>query len=167
MSLMNLPADQVDWKELGSMLFIKGISGTRWEEESVACPLLHYAWSMLWCCRVIVPGHEKTIGPHTFNCWGAHSDTYPSAYLTAAAAIGMRREEVDLFAKKLDKALGKFRQKCTAKLAGLASPIAETQQDEGEVDIHHPAGSLSKAAGHDHLKEEGEAGDQSKEETEN
>ena len=61
--------------------------------------------------RVVAPGAQKTIGPHTFTNWGAHYDAYPSAYFTAAAAIGMKREEVDIFAKKLDKTFMKFKRK--------------------------------------------------------
>ena len=53
---------------------------------------------------------EKKIGPHSFVKWGAHSDCYPCAYFTAAAAIGMRREEIDTYLKKLDKVFTKFKQ---------------------------------------------------------
>ena len=60
---------------------------------------------------MVAPGTEKTIGSHTFTNWGAHHDSYPSAYFTAAAAIGMRREEVDIFAKRLDKTFSKFYNK--------------------------------------------------------
>lgn len=61
--------------------------------------------------RVVAPGTKKTIGPHTFINWGAHHDAYPTSYFTAAAAIGMKKEEVDTFAKRLDKAFTKFKRK--------------------------------------------------------
>ena len=80
---------------------------------------------------------EKTIGQHTFTNWGAHCDGYQCAYLTAAAAIGMKKEEVDLFAKRLDKTLNKFKKRCEAKLAAPVSPIAETvvvSRSEEEVE---------------------------------
>jgi len=53
---------------------------------------------------------EKKIGPHWFVKWGAHSDSYPCAYFTAAAAIGMKKEEIDTYVKKLDKVFTKFKQ---------------------------------------------------------
>lgn len=66
---------------------------------------------VLLCDRVVAPGSNRTIGPHTFINWGAHSDHYPCAYLTAAAAIGMTRGDVDTFLKRLDKTLLKFKRK--------------------------------------------------------
>ena len=61
--------------------------------------------------RVVAPGAEKSIGSHNFTNWGAHHDSYPTAYFTAAAAIGMKREEVDIFAKRLEKTFSKFHSK--------------------------------------------------------
>ena len=46
-----------------------------------------------------------------FTNWGSHSDSYPTAYFTVAAAIGMKREEVDLFLARLDKVFVKFKKK--------------------------------------------------------
>ena len=60
--------------------------------------------------RVVAMGSEKTIGPHRFVNWGSHSNDYPCAYFTAAAAIGMTREEIDTYIKKLDKVFTKFKQ---------------------------------------------------------
>lgn len=73
---------------------------------SLICNLL-----LVVICRVVAPGAGKVIGPHTFTNWGAHCDFYPCAYFTAAAAIGMRREEVDLFIKRLDKTFSKFKRR--------------------------------------------------------
>lgn len=63
--------------------------------------------------RVVAPNMEKTIPPHTFTNWGAHFDGYPCPYFTAAAAIGMKQEEVDIFVKRLDKVFVKFRKRQT------------------------------------------------------
>ncbi|ESO96581.1 hypothetical protein LOTGIDRAFT_143936 [Lottia gigantea] len=71
--------------EIGSMLFTRFVSGT----------------------RVIAPGKENTIGGHCFKNFGSHSNNYPSSYLTAAAAIGMKKCDVDLFITRLDKVLMK------------------------------------------------------------
>lgn len=40
----------------------------------------------------------------------AHTDNYPCAYLNAAAAIGMKMQDVDLFIKRLDKCLNTVRK---------------------------------------------------------
>lgn len=59
----------------------------------------------------MAPGDVKTIGPHTFTNWGSHCNVYPSAYFTVAAAIGMKKEEVDIFVRRLDKVFVKFSKK--------------------------------------------------------
>ena len=64
----------------------------------------------------VAPGAEKTIGPHAFSNWGAHHNSYPCAYFTTAAAYGTKKEEVDVFVKKLDKTFTKINlrgEKCT------------------------------------------------------
>ncbi|XP_065828040.1 O-phosphoseryl-tRNA(Sec) selenium transferase-like [Oscarella lobularis] len=78
-----------DPTEIGSMLFTRFVSGT----------------------RVIVPGKSNTIGLHTFQNWGSHlNDEYPCPYLTAAAAIGLTKPEVDSFLKRLEKVITKFKR---------------------------------------------------------
>ena len=59
-------------------------------------------------------GSEKKIGPHSFINWGSHSNNYHCAYFTAAAAIGMKKEEIDTYIKKLDKVFTKFKQSKTS-----------------------------------------------------
>ncbi len=81
---------------LGSMLFTRGVSGT----------------------RVVVPSsssssrREKKVAGVGFVGWGSHCDSYPPGpYLTAACAVGGRKEEVEEFVRRLDKALGEWRRK--------------------------------------------------------
>lgn len=52
---------------------------------------------------MVTPNDEKTIGRYQFIGWGAHYSNYPCSYLTAAAAIGATRRDVDLFLKRLEK----------------------------------------------------------------
>ena len=79
-----------DIKMLGSMLFTRCVSGT----------------------RVLVPGTAaKSIAGFEFRGFGTHCDAYPAPYLTAAAAIGMKREEVDLFIVRLGKAMAEFEER--------------------------------------------------------
>jgi len=47
----------------------------------------------------------------SFVNFGAHYNSYPYSYLTAAAAIGMTRNDVDTFISKLDQCLAKYRKK--------------------------------------------------------
>jgi len=63
----------------------------------------------------VTPGAEKIIGAHCFRNWGSHSNHYPDPYLTTASAIGLTREEIDLFITKLDKVFDKFRKRQTHK----------------------------------------------------
>lgn len=72
-----------DVTELGSMLFTRCVSGT----------------------RVVATDTVKEIEGYKFQAYGSHCDKYPTAYLTAAAAIGMTRQDVDLFVRRLDKVL--------------------------------------------------------------
>eukprot|EP00095_Tigriopus_kingsejongensis_P010687 snap_masked-scaffold261_size233860-processed-gene-1.22 protein:Tk10687 transcript:snap_masked-scaffold261_size233860-processed-gene-1.22-mRNA-1 annotation:"o-phosphoseryl-trna selenium transferase" len=68
---------------LGSMLFTRGVSGT----------------------RVLTGKDCKTIEGHTFEGWGSHSGGTPCPYLTAAAAIGMTEQDIDLFIHRLTKVM--------------------------------------------------------------
>ncbi|XP_048398642.1 O-phosphoseryl-tRNA(Sec) selenium transferase isoform X1 [Stegostoma tigrinum] len=69
--------------QLGSMLFTRLVSGA----------------------RVVPVGSEQIINGYTFQGFMSHTNRYPCPYLNAASAIGMKRQDVDLFIKKLDKCL--------------------------------------------------------------
>ncbi|GFH15598.1 sep-tRNA:Sec-tRNA synthase, partial [Haematococcus lacustris] len=61
---------------------------------------------MLWArcvsgTRVAGTGRAQNVAGITFQNYGAHHDTYPHTYLTAAAAIGGSRREVDEFCARL------------------------------------------------------------------
>ena len=72
---------------LGSMLYTRLVSGTR-----------------------VIPaeGNAKTIGNYTFNSFGAHCDDNLCGYLTCAAALGISKNEIDIFLTRLDSILTKF-----------------------------------------------------------
>lgn len=75
--------------KFGSMLFTRCISGTR-----------------------IVPRcSTKTISGHTFEGFGSSNDDYPSAYMTAACAVGMGEAEMNEFFVRLEKAWVDYRNK--------------------------------------------------------
>ena len=62
-------------------------------------------------CRVLSTVGEKKIGPCMFKGFGAHVDEYPFPYFTAAAAIGLTIEDVDLFVKRIKKVFVHFDKK--------------------------------------------------------
>lgn len=75
--------DQNKCTELGSLLFTRGVSGA----------------------RVVSLFDNKSIGGFNFNGWGKHSDDIDSPYLTIAAGLGVSKEEIMEFVKKLNKLL--------------------------------------------------------------
>ncbi len=105
---------------MGSMLFKRCVSGTR-----------------------VVTGHGlpvSTIGPHRFVGFGSHADDYPHSYLTAAAAVGVSKADVDLFAKRLDGALTEYYQKQQKKKKQSKHSQAEQGPErEGEGQLHENA----------------------------
>merc|ERR1712050_408383 len=51
----------------------------------------------------------KVIDGVSFESYGAHIDTYPCCYLTAACALGATREEMESFLDRLEHALRDYR----------------------------------------------------------
>ncbi len=69
--------------QIGSMLFARNVSGV----------------------RVVTGKDKKNVAGLWFSGFGAHTDAYPTAYLTAAAAIGMTKNDVDVFIARLKRVL--------------------------------------------------------------
>ena len=65
-----------------------------------------------------------------FLGYGSHTNQYPFAYITVAAAIGIEKTEVDMFMKRLDKTLEKFTKKRLKNTSGT-SPMVDQQGDNG------------------------------------
>jgi len=82
---MTLNESGTDATNIGSMLFTRGVSGT----------------------RVVTGLENKNIEGVTFFGWGAHTDNCDKAYLTAAASVGMDEEDVRLFVKRVGKVFDK------------------------------------------------------------
>lgn len=76
-------SDQKILTQLGSQLFLRCVSGT----------------------RVVSNFEHKVINGHEFRGWGSHHDSYPTAYLTAAATIGMMPIDVEQFLQRLTKVM--------------------------------------------------------------
>ena len=87
------------WKYLEGVYFNQCL----WCIQSVSDPSL-----LSLPPRVVQSGSEKRIGSHVFKNWGSHSNIYPQTYFTAAAALGLEREEIDEFIHRLRKVFKKF-----------------------------------------------------------
>jgi len=82
-------AGEGDETYLGSMLFTRSVSGT----------------------RVVPRGKTSNICGIAYEGFGSSHPAYPHSYMTAAAAIGGTRAEVDRFVETLDKTMAAFKQK--------------------------------------------------------
>uniref|UniRef100_T1HM80 O-phosphoseryl-tRNA(Sec) selenium transferase n=3 Tax=Triatominae TaxID=70999 RepID=T1HM80_RHOPR len=100
LSSLNSGGDNKRVTLLGSMLFLRYVSGT----------------------RCITGTEHKDVASYHFEGWGAHHSTSPCPYLTAAAGLGMKKSDVDLFVHRLDKALGKVK--------GRSAPGTPTSVEE-------------------------------------
>lgn len=75
---------------LGSMLFIRGVSGAR---------------------VIVTSGNSKEVAARPFLNWSAHCDKYPHSYLTIAAAIGGSKDDVDKCIIKIVDCIAELRRK--------------------------------------------------------
>mmetsp|Transcript_38719 Transcript_38719/g.86114 ORF Transcript_38719/g.86114 Transcript_38719/m.86114 type:complete len:580 (+) Transcript_38719:110-1849(+) len=76
--------------------------------------------SMLWArcisgTRVVPTGKKQNVAGIDFVGYGAHHYAYPHVYMTAAAAIGTTREDVDEFVSRLGKCFEEFHKKKQAR----------------------------------------------------
>ncbi|XP_078534507.1 O-phosphoseryl-tRNA(Sec) selenium transferase isoform X2 [Lissotriton helveticus] len=114
MSLKNLEEQSgTAVTHLGSMLFTRQVSGAR-----------------------VVPRETvQTVSGHTFTGFMSHCDHYPCAYLNAASAVGIKRQDVDLFTKRLERCLRDLRKERNSAGNVLASGNAEqtTELHMGEL----------------------------------
>ncbi|CAL1132974.1 unnamed protein product [Cladocopium goreaui] len=56
----------------------------------------------VWALNLVIDGTP-------FECYGAHTDSYPCCYLTAACAIGATRKEMDAFVERLESAVQEYK----------------------------------------------------------
>ena len=72
--------------------------------------------------RVIKHSKQTELGGVKFKNYGSSSENYTYLpYFTTAAALGMSKKEIDIFAKRLDEALDKIHKK-EIPLAPFESP---------------------------------------------
>ncbi|XP_018428766.1 PREDICTED: O-phosphoseryl-tRNA(Sec) selenium transferase [Nanorana parkeri] len=104
--------------QLGSMLFTRQVSGA----------------------RVVPVGTLQTVNGYAFKGFMSHSNNYPCAYLNAASAIGIKKQDVDMFIKRLDKCL-RLCRKDKHSGAETAGDLQATKEDVAEL-TQQLAGSL-------------------------
>mmetsp|Transcript_121114 Transcript_121114/g.376510 ORF Transcript_121114/g.376510 Transcript_121114/m.376510 type:complete len:182 (+) Transcript_121114:1431-1976(+) len=66
--------------------------------------------------------YKKVIDGVAFESYGAHADTYPCCYLTAACALGAERKEMEAFLERLEHALQDYRNGAGRKGGKEQSP---------------------------------------------
>lgn len=87
-------------------------------------------------CRVVARYTNQEVAGHHFVGFGAHHSQYPCSYLTAAAALGITKEDVNSFIRRLDKVFSKKRGRLSEK---LEQPLKqEASSDPEEVEAVHP-----------------------------
>ncbi|CAN2388532.1 Converts O-phosphoseryl-tRNA(Sec) to selenocysteinyl- tRNA(Sec) required for selenoprotein biosynthesis [Pristimantis euphronides] len=100
--------------QLGSMLFTRQVSGA----------------------RVVPLETSQTVSGYVFKGFMSHSNDYPCAYLNAASAIGITKQDIDLFIKRLDKCLRQCRkEKHLGDVASGALPKAQEDLKELSKDF--------------------------------
>eukprot|EP00198_Chlamydomonas_reinhardtii_P004643 XP_001693979.1 selenocysteine synthase [Chlamydomonas reinhardtii] len=98
---------------ISTALTLDTLAGT-----SAAAPDVTFFGSMLWqrCVsgtRVVAPGKTQSVGGVAFRNYGSHvEEPFPHTYMTAAAALGTTREDVDELVVRLDKCFTEFKKKC-------------------------------------------------------
>ena len=87
---------------LGSMLFTRGVSGT----------------------RVVTGVALKAVEGVEFRGWGGQNEQCTLPYLTAAAAIGVTEQDIERFLARLDKVLGKVAGQGESETSDLETELA-------------------------------------------
>ncbi|PNW76101.1 hypothetical protein CHLRE_12g547750v5 [Chlamydomonas reinhardtii] len=101
----------------GAASGLNGVAGKK-AGTSAAAPDVTFFGSMLWqrCVsgtRVVAPGKTQSVGGVAFRNYGSHvEEPFPHTYMTAAAALGTTREDVDELVVRLDKCFTEFKKKC-------------------------------------------------------
>jgi O-phospho-L-seryl-tRNASec:L-selenocysteinyl-tRNA synthase len=103
----SLPHINKSYTFFGSMLFQRCVSG----------------------CRVVDATASKVtkVNGYEFLNWGSHCNLYNVSYFTAACAMGMKEEEIELFIERLEKVVTKFTRLNKSDAEGSLQP-SETNE---------------------------------------
>ncbi|KAM8939528.1 O-phosphoseryl-tRNA(Sec) selenium transferase [Pelodytes ibericus] len=113
LSLANLAGGSTSaLTQLGSMLFTRCVSGA----------------------RVVPLGTLQTVSGYDFKGFMSHSENYPCPYLNAAAAIGIKKRDAEVFIKRLNKCLIIYKKNRNPSGSGKPSGEEKTlEEDHAEV----------------------------------
>jgi len=100
---------------LGSMLFTRCVSGT----------------------RVVSRNSVKVVNDVEFQGFGSSHDDYPYAYLTAACAIGLDKDEMLEFFKRVEKTMVEFSKKMQKKYSGQVVTELEELTNYSSAEDYH------------------------------
>jgi O-phospho-L-seryl-tRNASec:L-selenocysteinyl-tRNA synthase len=70
---------------------------------------------------VLTRGKQQAVGGITFADYGCHISGYPHPYMTAAAALGTTKEDVDVFVVRLVRAYKELQDKWSKHAARAAA----------------------------------------------
>lgn len=76
--------------------------------------------------------YKKIVDGTSFQSYGAHTDTYPCCYLTAACALGATKAELESFTVTLKKALEDFRNGAGRKEKGSDKEKSKSKDKPNE-----------------------------------
>lgn len=81
--------------------------------------------------RVVHPATVARFGALELRGFGSGFSQFPHAYMTAAAALGVTREEIDVFIHRLDHVFRKF-YKTTSAGSSIDLPISNQNAEEND-----------------------------------
>ena len=84
--------------------------------------------------RTVERGVRKNVAGIDFVGYGAHISNYPFPYLTAACSVGMTRDDVDVFIKRLRKTIKDHKKKVLKAAKSKAKQQASPSQPENSSD---------------------------------
>ena len=126
--------------EIGSMLFTRGVSGTRvvtGREEKIFQGNHVFKGKPIVLKMMIEKKRFNMIHPifsvyltlqyKFIQGWGSHYDNTDAPYITAAAAIGMTQNDINLFIKRLDKVLAQKFKEASQKRQDITQHIEKNR----------------------------------------
>ncbi|BES90072.1 Soluble liver antigen/liver pancreas antigen (SHypothetical protein/LP autoantigen) [Nesidiocoris tenuis] len=125
LSTLNAGGDNKRVPLLGSMLFLRYVSGT----------------------RCITGTEHKDVATYHFEGWGAHHSSATCPYITAAAGIGMKKSDVDLFVHRLDKALAKVKGRSAPPTPTSVEELGSSGRRSGNRVVNGESGEQGSSAG--------------------
>jgi len=108
---------------------------------------------------VVARNTQQEVAGYNFSGFGAHYSSYPCSYLTAAAALGVTKEDIDSFIRRLDKSFCKKRGRRSLK--SMSPPSVEIKlEDVEDLDEDRRYGMCSSARSSEQTGDDSVTGDE-------